>query len=395
MFASQAACTPSTFISKSDLEIVERSVSRCIVKGNYPFSIVESTDLRRALLILGPEKTEKLFPKSASTTRRLVDQLYATELVTLKELLASTPHKLHLSFDLWTSPNRMALLGIVGHFLDKEKVLPTGLFGLPRIFGQHSSVNQATSMFSTIQQLSISNRIGFLQCDNVNSNNAAVQTLLDLISPDNSKEKTMKDAILFRVHCFGHIPNLTARSLLEGSDRELLKTLAEGSQQKETTKEEAALLERWRKHGPIGKLHSTVQFVRASPHRLREFERITKGLLTQEEAESFGDELFNPAVAGLSLKADNVTRWNSVFSMIERASKLKIQIRIFCEGFLTKSDKSQRFPAQDMLSTGDWVVLEHLLVLLEPIRRTTKRFEGNWINFPEVNSSNSNPFKGG
>jgi len=57
---------------------------------------------------------------------------------------------------------------------------------------------------------------------------------------------------------------------------------------------------------------------------------------------------------------------------------------IFCEGSLTKRDKDQRFPEADLLSTEDWVVLNQLLVVLEPIKRATKRFEGNWINFPEV-----------
>jgi hypothetical protein len=116
---------------------------------------------------------------------------------------------------------------------------------------------------------------------------------------------------------------------------------------------------------------------------------LTKGHLTPEKAESFGDELFNSAIMGLTLKADNATRWNSVFFVIERALKLKIQIRIFCEGFLARGERSQRFPEEDMLSTGDWVILDHLLVLLELIRRATKHFEGNWINFPEVSNRDS------
>jgi hypothetical protein len=121
LFASQAARASSDVMLQSEIEIVERSISRWVVIGNYPFTIVESKDLRRALVVLNSEKTEKLFPKSASTIRRLVDQLYEEELVVMKQVLALTPHKVHLSFDLWTSPNRMALLGIVAHFLDNGK----------------------------------------------------------------------------------------------------------------------------------------------------------------------------------------------------------------------------------------------------------------------------------
>jgi hypothetical protein len=393
LFASQAARANSGFILQTDLEIVERSISRWIVLGNYPFSIVESPDFQRALVVLSPEKTEKLFPKSATTTRKLVVQLYDEQLVIMKQLLATTPYKVHLSFDLWTSPNRMALLGIVGHFLDSNKKLQTRLLAMPRIFGQHSGGNQAKSMLAAIQDLCISDQVGFFQSDNVPSNGTAVSALINRLHPENSGRKTEQQTVLLRVRCFGHILNLAAKALFQGNDKKLLKTLAQGSEELETAEEEAALLARWRKRGPVGKLHNTVQFIRASPQRLDEFERLTRNLLTPEEAESFGEELFNPAIAGLTLKADNATRWNSVFFMIERACKFKTQIRIFCEGSLTKRDKDQRFPEADLLSTEDWVVLNQLLVVLEPIKRATKRFEGNWINFPEVFTTALRPTK--
>jgi len=36
----------------------------------------------------------------------------------LKNELARSPYKKHLTFDLWTSPNQYVLLGITIHFVD-------------------------------------------------------------------------------------------------------------------------------------------------------------------------------------------------------------------------------------------------------------------------------------
>ncbi|KAK1834972.1 hypothetical protein QBC39DRAFT_251499, partial [Podospora conica] len=57
------------------------------------------------------------------------------------------------------------------------------------------------------------------------------------------------------------------------------------------------------------------------------------GKLTEAKVRTFGDELFDPSLSGLRLKANNTTRWNSVYSIIERASRLKLPLRIFYEEF--------------------------------------------------------------
>ena len=38
----------------------------------------------------------------------------------IKDQLAQAKSKIHFSFDLWTSPNHFALLGIIAHYVDKE-----------------------------------------------------------------------------------------------------------------------------------------------------------------------------------------------------------------------------------------------------------------------------------
>jgi hypothetical protein len=66
---------------------------------------------------------------------------------------------------------------------------------------------------------------------------------------------------------------------------------------------------KWRKTGPLGKLHNIVVFVRCSPQRIQRFKEISekKGLLR-----------------------DNDTRWNSKYYMSERAIELADQIDYYC-----------------------------------------------------------------
>ena len=68
--------------------------------------------------------------------------------------------------------------------------------------------------------------------------------------------------------------------------------------------------------------------------------------------------------------ADNATRWNSTYSMIYRALKLRPQIRTFC---LMNIDDLET----DTLSSNEWDVLEEIESILEPFHMVTKRLEGN------------------
>jgi hypothetical protein len=70
---------------------------------------------------------DKLLPGCGNTLRALVLEAFNKRKEHLKGVLARSVSKIHLSFDLWTSPNHLALLGVVAHFIDE--------------FGQNQSVS--------------------------------------------------------------------------------------------------------------------------------------------------------------------------------------------------------------------------------------------------------------
>jgi hypothetical protein len=70
------------------------------------------------LEILFP-KVHEFLPKAGNTIRKWVIEAFEERKRKLKEELARTVHMVHFSFDLWTSPNHLALLGVVAHYTDE------------------------------------------------------------------------------------------------------------------------------------------------------------------------------------------------------------------------------------------------------------------------------------
>ena len=107
---------------------------------------------------------------------------------------------------------------------------------------------------------------------------------------------------------------------------------------------------------------------------------IAKGQLLEEEEEEFGAILSDKAIANLQLRADNDTRWHSVYYMIDRALTLRDPLEVFCQRFVRIAELED----ESLLTQSDWLVLREIRAILEPFKIITKKFEGRLPNFPEV-----------
>ncbi|KAK4170889.1 hypothetical protein QBC36DRAFT_295879, partial [Triangularia setosa] len=99
---------------------------------------------------------------------------------------------------------------------------------------------------------------------------------------------------LARVRCVGHILNLIARAFLDGENKETIKKLGEGSDERLSAEQEKELLVAWRETGPLGKLHYLVHFARRTPQRKDTFNDFTHGKLLPEEEAEFSAILVDP-----------------------------------------------------------------------------------------------------
>ena len=171
-----------------------------------------------------------------------------------RDLLSAIKSQIHISFDLWTSGNSLALLGIVFHYSDGVMGIQTVVSGLPRIHGPHSAENMAASACEVLFFYGIIPRLGFFTLDNASTNDTVVEAILTKIRPD--LEPSFR-----RLRCFGHVMNIVAKVLLYGKASKEDKDEAEDFAS-QVLNADLDALEKWRNKGPLGKFHILVDHIR-------------------------------------------------------------------------------------------------------------------------------------
>lgn len=61
----------------------------------------------------------------------------------IKQPLQSALSPIHLTCDLWTSGNRLGLMGIIAHCVDEDGILRNLIIALREVEGSHSGENMA------------------------------------------------------------------------------------------------------------------------------------------------------------------------------------------------------------------------------------------------------------
>ncbi|PWI64318.1 hypothetical protein PCL_11289 [Purpureocillium lilacinum] len=97
--------------------IQERSVG-FVVDSDVPFTIFEHSFLRSLFNQFDHELVLQI-PWSGSSIARELQRLFDTKRDVIKAELRDALTTIHLSFDLWTSPNRFAIMAVFAHFIDR------------------------------------------------------------------------------------------------------------------------------------------------------------------------------------------------------------------------------------------------------------------------------------
>ena len=333
-------------VSTFDFAKFKSLLLRWIVCTNVSFSEVEHEQFRE-LLIYCNAVLGDLLPRSHNTIRDWVMKEFQAQRARVQGILAAYSGQVHLSFDMWTSTNSLALLGIVGHWIDGGAV-QMALFGMQRLRGAHTGENMAEAVVSVIEEYSLQSKFGYFMLDNAPTNDVCVRHLCEKLQVDS----TVKEHSARRLRCTGHVINLVVKAFLFGTDADSFEVDVTSAHELSNEQRELAL---WRKKGPVGKLHNMVHHIRRTPQRRERFFRF----------QLHGDS----EIEQLMVVADNATRWNSTYSMIERAMRLKDPIDLF--GARSLDDDM----VEDQLSQDDWDQLTRILALLKPFKDLTMRME--------------------
>lgn len=158
-------------------------------------------------------------------------------------MIHSARSKIHISCDLWTSSNSLAILGVVAHFVTEDGKLQRCVLALKDIIGKHTGENLAQAMVEVLEEWRFDSKLGYFVMDNAENND----TMMDPLKRELARHWHIKyDPKTHRLRCQGHIINLALQSFLFVTNSENIE-------------EEGITLydiELWRRKGPLGKLHN-------------------------------------------------------------------------------------------------------------------------------------------
>jgi hypothetical protein len=159
-----------------DVTMFRSLLSKWIVWMHISFSQVESKHFRQMMVYVDAVlDSSNFWPQSGNTIRDWVLKDFGRCKEQVLKRLAESEGQIHLNFDLWTSPNSLALLGVVAHWMSKDKQLQTTLLGLRR--GAHTVENMSTVVLDVIHTFQIENRIRYFMLDNAESNDTCIKHL--------------------------------------------------------------------------------------------------------------------------------------------------------------------------------------------------------------------------
>ena len=253
---------PGELIFKSTLADFKLLLIKWIVFCHIAFIQIENRYFRNLLNFL-KSALGKFLP-SRNTFRRWVLAEYHRRKRRLRKELRSTRSNIHLSFDLWTSPNCYAIIAIVAHFIDSKGYRQTKLLAIRQLKGEHSGENIAASVLKVIKEYRIRDRIGFFVLDNAGSNDTAVEHILCSLYPEMSNEARKRR----RLRCLLHVTNLVAKAFLLGRKAE---DIADELYQAQYHADFKKMSRVWHKFGALGRLHNLIRHIRLSPQQRQEF----------------------------------------------------------------------------------------------------------------------------
>ena len=273
----------------------------------------------------------------------------------LMEDLHQARSRVSISFDLWTSPNPYAILGVVAMWIDATGKRRSTVLGMRRVYGEHTGENVGSIVIELLKEYNIDgDLIGYFMLDNASSNDTAVELILKELCPwMSSKQRRHR-----RLRCLGHIINLCCQAFLMG--RNCDKYLAK-LEKHHLRGDYAKVEELWRKFGCLGRLHNLVRYIRLTLQRREEFAAIVVG----------GDL---SAFDGLELIQNNSTRWNSWFHSITRALNVRERLELFSARHVPA--KGSHGIANFKLDGQHWFELEKIELALKDFYASTLLTEG-------------------
>ena len=146
-------------------------------------AIIEHDCFRELLFMLAPALRAYL-AHCGSTIRRWIASEFKRQQQHIQEELSTAKSRIHITLDLWTSPNYLGLCGVVAHYLGKDLKVKSCLIGLRRIRGSHSGENIAEVVKDVLVEYNIISNLGYFCTDNDVTMDKSIRLILEELRPD-------------------------------------------------------------------------------------------------------------------------------------------------------------------------------------------------------------------
>lgn len=314
----------SSPIYSPDPNVYADLVVKFLAVNHLSFQLIETDEYKDLIRYLNPNAYER-FPKSADWARSSALRLYNVQKLQIREIRRNLPYKPTISFDVWSSPNHLPMLAVIGHWYDGHSDSSCVLLGLRDIDGSHNGKNLAAVIEQVEEEYTIKSNDAIAHLgDNAANNGTTIDALGDIGRSTQAR-------------CSGHILNLGARELLNSLDNRAANDADETIT------------------GPISKIRQLAIHVNRSP------------LLYQLWKKHFKN----------NIARDNKTRWNSVLTMLD--SVLKQTSCLHLTNFLNEIeiDIPMKAKLKELeIPQEEWNMLEEVQKFLKPFKECTMKLQG-------------------
>ena len=164
------AAVVNSLVLKSVLhkEVLEQALVTLIVVRNLPFRIVEWPEFHTYCQALNPESKASIIA-SHGTVSKLIGNSFQQQKDTVRKKLQSALTSIHLSMDIWTSPNNHLLLAICAHFIDSQGIQTKALLALRPVVN-HSGIEQWNTLEPVLHEYGIIRKLEAIIADNATTN---------------------------------------------------------------------------------------------------------------------------------------------------------------------------------------------------------------------------------
>lgn len=143
---------------------------------SFALRLVSKPEFRAFLAYLN-EDINVWLPRSSNTIKSWVLECFINQKEKLRQTVRHARSLIHISCDLWTSPNSLAILGIIGHLIDESGSLQHYVLALTDIIGEHSGENLSIAMLEAIHDWGLTSKVGYFMMDNASNNDTMMKAL--------------------------------------------------------------------------------------------------------------------------------------------------------------------------------------------------------------------------